>query len=69
RHKEKLKERFPEGWSPPKKLSRPAMDGIRLMHAQHPEVFTTPVLAQQFKVSPEAIRRILKSKWEPTKVE
>ena len=68
-HREKLKQQFPEGWSPPKKLSRQAMDGLRVMHAQHPEIFTTPVLAEKFKVSPEAIRRILKSKWEPTKSE
>ncbi len=68
-HRQKLKEQFPEGWSPPKKLSRQAMDGIRVMHAQHPEVFTTPVLAEKFRVSPEAVRRILKSKWEPTQKE
>lgn len=37
------------------------------MHAQHPEVFTTPVLAEKFKISPEAVRRILKSKWEPSR--
>jgi hypothetical protein len=36
------------------------------MHASDPERFTTPVLAENFKVSPEAIRRILKSKWQPS---
>lgn len=66
-HRQSMKTQFPEGWSPPRKLSRPAMEGLRIMHAQHPEVFTTPVLAEKFRISPEAVRRILKSKWEPTR--
>ena len=53
------------GWLPRKRLSPDTLAGIRALHAQHPEKFTTPVLANQFKVSPEAIRRILKSKWRP----
>ncbi|OXV10155.1 hypothetical protein Egran_02083 [Elaphomyces granulatus] len=64
-----LKEKFKEGWAPPKKLSPDALDGIRHLHATDPERFTTPVLAEQFKVSPEAVRRILKSKWQPTEEE
>lgn len=52
-----------EAWKPLKKLSPDALEGIRALHSQHPEQFTTPVLADHFKVSPEAIRRILKSKW------
>lgn len=55
-----------EGWNPRKKLSPDAIEGIRAMHAQYPEQFTTPVLAKQFEVSPEVIRRILKSKWRPS---
>lgn len=58
-----LKEKFPDGWNPRKKLSPDAMDGIRNLHAQDPVKYSTPILAEQFKVSPEAIRRILKSKW------
>lgn len=58
-----LKEKFPEGWNPRKKLSPDAMEGIRGLHTQDPVKYSTPVLAEQFKVSPEAIRRILKSKW------
>jgi hypothetical protein len=58
-----LKEKFPEGWAPRKKLSPDAMLGIKQLHASNPTMYTTPVLADQFKVSPEAIRRILKSKW------
>ncbi|KAL1992779.1 hypothetical protein VTN49DRAFT_3535 [Thermomyces lanuginosus] len=67
--KEALKRKFKEGWNPPKKLSPDAMEGIRHLHAMNPEQFTTPVLAEQFKVSPEAIRRILKSKWRPSEEE
>jgi hypothetical protein len=64
-----LNEKFKEGWSPPKKLSPDALDGIRHLHATAPDKFTTPVLAQHFEMSPEAIRRILKSKWQPTEDE
>jgi Neugrin len=67
RHREGLKESFPNGWSPPKTLSRAAMEGLRILHAQDPEVFTTPLLASKFRISPEAVRRILKSKWEPSR--
>ncbi|PYH44219.1 mitochondrial ribosome assembly protein RRG9 [Aspergillus saccharolyticus JOP 1030-1] len=64
-----LKEKFKEGWNPPKKLSPDAMEGIRHLHQMAPDQFTTPVLAEQFKVSPEAIRRILKSKWRASETE
>lgn len=67
--KEALREKFPEGWNPPKKLSPDALDGIRHLHASNPERFTTEVLAAEFKVSPEAIRRILKSRWKPNETE
>jgi hypothetical protein len=60
-----LKEKFPEGWSPRKRLSPDALAGIRALHQQFPEEYTTEVLANKFEVSPEAVRRILKSKWEP----
>ena len=64
--KSALSEKFGlTGWSPRKRLSPDTLEGIRALHAQHPDKFTTPVLAAQFKVSPEAIRRILKSKWQP----
>lgn len=66
-HQATLKKEFPEGWAPPRKLSRDAMDGLRSLHAANPELLTTPVLAEKFRISPEAVRRILKSKWEPSK--
>ncbi|KAF6237894.1 hypothetical protein HO173_004095 [Letharia columbiana] len=64
--KSALSEKFgPRGWLPRKRLSPDTLEGIRALHAQQPDKFTTPILADQFKVSPEAIRRILKSKWRP----
>ncbi|KAK0674751.1 hypothetical protein QBC41DRAFT_309484 [Cercophora samala] len=60
-----LKEKFPEGWMPRKKLSPDALAGIRALNAQFPEQYTTAKLAEKFQVSPEAIRRILKSSWTP----
>ncbi|KAL1966117.1 hypothetical protein VTN77DRAFT_4865 [Rasamsonia byssochlamydoides] len=68
-HKEAMKRKFKDGWNPPKRLSPDALDGIRHLHASAPDKFTTPVLAEEFKVSPEAIRRILKSKWRPSEEE
>lgn len=64
-NKAALKAKFPEGWNPIKRLSPDALAGIRALHAQMPTVYTTSVLAENFQVSPEAIRRILKSKWSP----
>jgi hypothetical protein len=69
-HKEKMKEKLHgEAWNPRKKLSPDTMEGIRHLHQTQPEKFTTALLAQHFKVSPEAIRRILKSKWRPSDAE
>ncbi|KAI0096576.1 hypothetical protein F4814DRAFT_453828 [Daldinia grandis] len=64
--KQVLKEKFPEGWQPRKRLSPDALEGIRALHGQFPEDYTTEVLADKFMVSPEAIRRILRTKWTPT---
>jgi len=57
------------GWSPRKRLSPDALEGIRALHAQHPSKCTTPIIANHFKISPEAVRRILKSKWRPSEEE
>ena len=62
-----LKEKFGDhGWAPRKKLSPEDMDKVRDLHAQDPTLYSTANLAEDFKVSPEAIRRILKSKWKPS---
>ena len=68
--KEALKKKFQHTrWLPRKRLSPAALEGIRAIHAQYPNTYTTPVLAEKFKVSPEAVRRILKSKWRPNENE
>lgn len=64
--KDALKAKFPDGWKPRKKLSPDALVGIRALNAQYPDVFTTKALSEKFEVDPEAIRRILRSKWQPT---
>lgn len=64
-----LKEKFPEGWQPRKRLSPDALAGIRALNAQFPETYTTEALADKFQVSSEAIRRILKSHWRPSSPE
>lgn len=64
-HKEAMKKKFPEGWKPLKKLSPEAQAGIRALHAQYPDLYTTAALSASFEVSPEAIRRILKADWSP----
>ncbi|EJT69339.1 hypothetical protein GGTG_12958 [Gaeumannomyces tritici R3-111a-1] len=66
-HKEAVAKKLNgERWNPRKRLSPDALEGIRALHAQFPETFTTAMLAKKFEVSPEMIRRILKSKWRPT---
>ena len=67
RHREAIKEAFPDGWNPTRKLSRDAMDGLRSLHALDKDTFSCAVLADKFKISPEAVRRILRSRWEPSK--
>ncbi|KAI0631075.1 hypothetical protein C8Q77DRAFT_182090 [Trametes polyzona] len=68
-HRETMKRKFPEGWAPPRKISREAMDSLRMLHSLDPVRFSTPVLADKFRISKEAVRRILKSKWEPSREE
>ena len=68
--KNALKAKFgSSSWSPRKRLSPDALEGIRALHSQYPDRYTTPVLADQFKVSPEAVRRILRSKWRANEEE
>lgn len=64
--KEALREKFGErGWQPRKRLSPDTLDGIRALHTSNPGSYTTQTLAEHFEITPEAIRRILKSKWRP----
>lgn len=64
-----LKQKFKgERWNPTKKLSRGEMESLRLLRSQFPNLTATD-LSKRYKVSPEVIRRILKSKWQPTEKE
>lgn len=63
-HRIALQRKFPDGWRPPKILSREAQEGIRLLHSSDPEQFDVTELSSRFRVSTESIRRILRSgKW------
>ncbi|KAK4547900.1 hypothetical protein LTR36_010619 [Oleoguttula mirabilis] len=53
------------GWQPRKRLSPDTVEGVRALHASDPAAYPTETLSEHFKVAPEAIRRILKSKWRP----
>ncbi|KAL4400317.1 Required for respiratory growth protein 9 mitochondrial [Malassezia pachydermatis] len=61
-----LERKFPDGWSPMTKLSHEAQHGMRLLHEADPDRFTIPVLSKRFRISPESVRRILRSRWRPT---
>lgn len=64
--KEALQKKFPEGWRPHKRLSPDALSAIRALNQQFPDMFTTQVLSRRFEMSPEAIRRMLRTNWEPS---
>ncbi|ODV97460.1 hypothetical protein PACTADRAFT_49181 [Pachysolen tannophilus NRRL Y-2460] len=69
RQKFALKEKFgSERWNPQKKLSREAQNMIRSLNKNYPNL-KVEYFAEKFQMSPEAIRRILKSKWQPTEIE
>lgn len=52
-------------WNPTRRLTRPQMADLRHMKMQMPHMKTID-FANIFKVLPEAIRRILQSRWTPT---
>ncbi|KAK6439852.1 Required for respiratory growth protein 9 mitochondrial [Oleoguttula sp. CCFEE 5521] len=56
-------------WSPRKRLSPDTLEGIRTLNSSDPNTYNTATLSQQFAVSPENIRRILRSKWQPNETE
>lgn len=60
-----MKRLFPEGWNPPRKVGREDMDMIRRLQRMDPETWSTGNLANHYKISAEAVRRILKSNYRP----
>ncbi|EKD12800.1 uncharacterized protein L3040_006954 [Drepanopeziza brunnea f. sp. 'multigermtubi'] len=63
--KQAIKEKYPEGYMPMKRLSPDAIAGIRALNAQQPDYYTVQMLSKEFEVTPEAIIRILRTKWRP----
>lgn len=63
-----LKEKFPQGWNPKRKLSREEMDRLREIKAAQPGISLNE-LGERFRISPEAVRRIVRSRWRPTSEE
>lgn len=55
-------------WNPKRKLSRQEMIKVKELKETFPQ-YRTIDLAQFFHISPEAIRRILKSKWVPNDID
>ncbi|ODQ68385.1 hypothetical protein NADFUDRAFT_6369, partial [Nadsonia fulvescens var. elongata DSM 6958] len=64
-----LREKFNgQTWNPTKKVSRDTMDLIRLLKQSNPGLKSSEI-ADRFRISPESVRRILKSKWVPNETE
>lgn len=55
-----------QAWQPSKRLSPDTLEGLRALHASDPVTYSTPTLAEHFRITPDAVRRILKSKWKPS---
>ncbi|CAO3672039.1 unnamed protein product [Rhizopus stolonifer] len=51
-------------WQPKKRVSRETMEKIRTLASTQPD-YNTVTIAQEYKLSVEAVRRILKSKYQP----
>ncbi|GAA5911262.1 mitochondrial ribosome assembly protein RRG9 [Sporobolomyces salmoneus] len=69
RHQLTLRSKFPGGWAPPKRISREAMDLLRTLHSVDPEANSVTTLSEKFKISKEAVRRVLKSRFELSRKE
>ncbi|KAJ2848754.1 sister chromatid cohesion protein 1 [Coemansia brasiliensis] len=54
-------------WVPEKKIAVSSMEKIRLLNTEFPKEWTLQRLSEQFKISQESVRRILKSKFQPSK--
>lgn len=63
---QKIRRQMEPRGAPPRTLTREAMEQIRYLHDEFPESWSVPRLAEGFDVSPDVIRRVLKSKFVPT---
>ncbi|KAL0090456.1 hypothetical protein J3Q64DRAFT_1409891 [Phycomyces blakesleeanus] len=53
-------------WRPKKRISRETMEKIRSLASSNPGQYTTMSISTEFKISPEAVKRILKSRFTPS---
>lgn len=53
-------------WQPKKRLSRDAIEHLRALHGSAPAQFGHKVLSDMFGISQEAVRRILRSRFDPS---
>ncbi|XP_036271462.1 neugrin [Pipistrellus kuhlii] len=63
---QKIRRQMEPRGAPPRTLTREAMKQIRYLHEEFPESWSVPRLAEGFDVSPDVIRRVLRSKFVPT---
>ncbi|XP_040825236.1 neugrin [Ochotona curzoniae] len=62
---QRLRRQMEAPGAPPRTLTWEAMDQIRYLHEEFTECWSVPRLAEGFGVSPDVIRRVLKSKFVP----
>ena len=65
-HKNAVRNKIGSNWNPKKKLSRGAMVGMKDLNRFDNKQFNVRTLSEKFKVSPESVRRILKSNFKPS---
>ena len=65
-HKNAVRNKVGSNWNPKKKLSRGAMIGMKDLNRFDNKQFNVKTLSDKFKVSPESVRRILKSNFKPS---
>ncbi|KAI9261749.1 hypothetical protein BY458DRAFT_515826 [Sporodiniella umbellata] len=53
-------------WQPIKRVSRETMEKIRTLASSQPDVYNALTISKEYKLSVEAVRRILKSNYKPT---
>ncbi|SAM04978.1 hypothetical protein [Absidia glauca] len=63
--KKDKQQRDQQPWQPTKRVSRTTMEKIRSLAASYPGHYNSVSLAAEFRISPEAVKRILKSKFRP----
>ncbi len=54
-------------WRPKKRLTRYQMDHLRALRQEDPDTWTISKLSEVFCVSPVAVKRIMRSKFEPSR--